>query len=93
MRRAAALTLAKILEGLDRDALTVSVSHNVSLFFVVVVVVVFRCGAFIHIACSHPIKQCIRSPIQPLCMALSPSYSPRPRVLDNDQCIYGYYRI
>ena len=53
MRRAAALTLAKILEGLDRDALTVSVSHNMSLFFVVVVV--FHSGAFIHIACSRPI--------------------------------------
>ena len=74
VRQAAALTLAKILEGLDRDALTVSVSHNVSLLFFVVVV--FHCGAFIHIACSHPIKQRIRSPIQPLCMALSPSYSP-----------------
>lgn len=30
VRRAAALTLAKILEGLDRDALTVSVSHTLS---------------------------------------------------------------
>ena len=41
MRRAAALTLAKILEGLDRDALTVSVSHNVSLFLLLLLLLFF----------------------------------------------------
>ena len=45
-----------------------------------------HCGDFIYTVCIRP--KYIRSLIQPLCMALSPSHPPHPRVLDNDQCTW-----